>query len=354
MLDIFDRARIRSIVKNIMADSTSIKNNLTATRPPTATDDKNSLYTVGSIWVYDNTTYTCVDNTEGHAVWQSSTDIIAFDTWAQLVAAISVLSPSYIGKYALVANANGAPDAGITYTAPEALTDYIADGGSATIKINAQGENYSTSTMPRTITNPTIKLVMLISGDLPTEKGYYIFAVAPTGGLPSGINLNDIAYYDGSTWSVWQTYSQATIALVATSQTGLTQVTWRKFAGTWMSTADEYIPDGKEYQTGKLHNGKPVYRKCISGTTGTVNSTAISTGITVPTTGKRLVCMGEITRSTGTVWTITTQGVAPDSFNFAVLANGDVVYGLNQSSGGGYTNAYNDTEYTVWSEYTKS
>lgn len=281
----------------LASNSTTLKNNMSATSAPAVTDDEDAGYDAGSIWVYDNTTYTCVDSSVGKAVWQTSSDIITFNTWAELVAAVSVLSPSYIGNYALVANANGAPSAGITYTYPNSLTDYIVDGGSATIKIGSQGENYSVTTMPRTITNPIVTSVMLIAANKPTSKGYYIFCVVPSDGLPSGINLNDICYYDGTSWSIWQSYSQANTVLVANNALGTTQVTWRKFSGSWMSTSDEYIPDGSEYQTGKLWAGKPVYRRCTNYTLP--NSTGSADNIpsfAMPSGGTMLILGGTATR----------------------------------------------------------
>lgn len=314
----------------------SMKNNMEATSIPTATDDEDAGYIVGSIWMYDNTTYTCVDSSVGKAVWNTSSDIVSFNSWAEVIAAISVLSPSYIGKYALVANANGAPSANITYIAPEILNNYIVDGGSATLKINAQGENYSVTTMPRTITNPVVTSVMLTSATRPTTRGYYIFAVAPSNGLPSGVNINDICYYDGYTWGVWQTYSLANTVLVVGNSAN-TQVTWRKFNGTWMSTADDYTPDGKEYQTGKLYNGKAVYRRTYSGTL-TGSTQQVATGI--PRTGTVILVLGTFVRSSGT-----TQSVY-STLSFSVNASG--VLNANNSD------QYNNGAFLCWCEYTKS
>lgn len=47
------------------------KQNLAAITPPTVTDDVNSSYSIGSIWVdtLANRAYTCVDNTAGAAIW---------------------------------------------------------------------------------------------------------------------------------------------------------------------------------------------------------------------------------------------------------------------------------------------
>lgn len=333
----------------LASKSTTLKNNLTATAHPSVTDDEDAGYEVESIWVYDNITYTCVDSTVGKAVWKSSSDIVTFNTWSEVVAAISVLSPSYIGKYALVANANGAPSAGITYIAPNALTDYIVDGGSATLKINVQGTNYSTTTMPRTITNPIVTSVMLISSAKPTIKGYYIFTVNPTDGLPSGCNLNDICYYNGAAWSVWQSYSQATAVLVATSATGLSQVTWRKFGGSWMSTADEYIPDGLEYQTGKLWNGKPVFRKCTSGKMFNTFGTHLL-GVSIPLTGEILIVQAKAKRNDGHTFSIASPA---SQLEFSVTSAGELrMYnnGINNATLE-FTNV--DYGWICWVEYTK-
>ena len=321
-----------------------VKSNLNATAAPTKTDDSTKGYGVGSTWIYENVTYLCTSDKPDDAVWVSTADMYYFDTWAQLLAAISVDGTEYVNKHATIANANGAPSGGTTYTAPEPLTNVIDDGGSATLKILAQGENYSVTTQTRTITNPIIKSVMLVSAPKPLTPGYHIFTVPPTDGLPIGISLNDIAYFNGTTWSCWQKYTQAVTALVANDALGLVQVTWRKFNGTWMSTADEYIPDGKEYQTGKLWQGKPVYRKCKSGTTSSVIDYLNHTvGLSVPITGTVIIVMGTITRSTGTMQTI----VGGTGAVFAVDKNGNVIYNTSSDV------AWTSIPYTVWAEYTK-
>lgn len=327
----------------LASKSEGLKNNLTATSAPTINDDKDDGYGVGSTWVYDSTTYTCVDSTVGKAIWQSSSDITTYNTWAELIAVISNVSPSFVGKYAIVANANGAPSANVTYTAPNALTDYIVDGGSATIRILAQGTNYSVKTMPRTITNPIVTSVMLTSSAKYTNKGYYIFTVAPTNGLPAGISLNDIVYCDGNgNWSVWQSYSQANTVLVANNTSGVTQVTWRKFANTWMSTADEYIPDGKEYQTGKLWNGKAVYRICYEGTSPTNGASKVF-GV-VPITGKILQIFGTI------------RLLSESCVSFCTSSSIQVMVGASSGNTSIYVSAtdYANRPVVIWVEYTKS
>lgn len=316
-----------------------VKSNLNATAAPTVNDDTKKGYGVGSTWVYNSVTYLCTDASEGKAVWTTQDNIYYFDTWAALVAAISVTGSTYVGKYAIVANANNAPSSGITYTAPNALTDYIVDGGLATYKIIAQGASYSVTCQPRTVVNPIVTSVMLAPAAKPTVKGYYIFTVNPTDGLPAGIGLNDIAYYNGG-WSMFQKYSSANTVLVANDAAGFTQVTWRKFAGTWMSTADEFIPDGLEYQTGKLWSGKPVYRKCMSGTTP--NGTTVFAGITIPITGTVTLVLGTLKDSAGTV---TTAGRCTE-FGFYVDNSGKI---------GSYASgAFASRPCVVWAEYTKS
>lgn len=323
--------------------STGIKNNLTATKMPTATDDISNGYAVGSTWIYNGTTYQCTDSTKGNAAWVSSTDVYYFDTWATLVAAISVAGTTYVNKYANVANANNAPSGGTTYVGGNTLTDYIVDGGSATYKINAQGSAYSVTCQARTISNPVVTSIMLVTAAKPTAKGYYIFTVAPTGGLPTGIGLNDIAYFDGSVWSLYQSYARANTVLVANDASGLTQVTWRKFNGTWMSTADEYIPDNIGYQTGKLYNGKPVYRKCINGTMASTTGTNMNTGMAIPLTGKVIYIAGICTRTDNSIITITGNGEA----QILVKSDCNVVTWTNST-------LYLSRPFMAWVEYTKS
>jgi hypothetical protein len=322
-----------------------VKSNLNATAAPIATDDSTQGYGIGSTWKYSNVTYLCTDATKDKAVWVAQNDITYVDTWAAAVALISQDGTTYVNKFIVVSNANGGPSSGVTYTAPDALTDYIADGGMATYKVLAQGDSYSVHCQTRTITNPIITSVMLISGEKPTDRGYYIFTVTPTGGLPVG-KLNDVLCFDGAEWSVWQEYTAATTVLVATNATGITQVTWRKFAGTWMSTADEYIPDGKEYQTGKLWNGKAVYRKCGSGVTGSDYSagTYTSTGLTVPDKNKVLLMLGCLTRADGVRMSF---NYVPDGVNFYVDDSLELRMAIRNTM---FTNA----GYLVWVEYTKS
>lgn len=322
-----------------------VKSNLNATSAPTAHDDLAEGYSVGSTWIYSNITYLCTDATNGAAVWVSTADMYYFDTWALLVTAISAVGSTYVNKFATVSNANGGPVGGTTYTAPNALTDIIVDGGSAIYKINTQGATYSVTAQARTVTNPVVTSVMLAAAAKPTAAGYYIFAVAPTNGLPTGIAINDIAYLDSSsTWSVWQTYAAANTVLVVGTTTN-TQITWRKFNGTWMSTADDYIPDGKEYQTGKLWNGKAVYRKCWNGTTPTAGTT-YDIGRTVPTTGTVLFTMGNVVRS--------------DSKTVTIAGGSEIQVLVEMSTGKIYTwvvsgsTLYATRPYIAWAEYTKS
>jgi hypothetical protein len=242
----------------------------------------------------------------------------------------------------VVANANSGPVPGVTYTAPNAVSPYIVDGGAATYKVLAQGTNYSVVCQPRTVTNPVVTSAMITPANKPTIPGYYIFTVTPTDGLPPGIGLNDIAYFNGTNWSCWQTYSIATAVLVAGTTTN-TQVTWRKFNGTWMSTADEYVPDGKEYQTGKLYNGKPVYRKCVNGTMASTQTVNANTGMTVPMTGKIIYIAGVCTRTDNAIITITGNGEA----QILVGSSGTVVTWTNST-------LYLSRPFMAWVEYTKS
>lgn len=191
--------------------------------------------------------------------------------------------------------------------------------------------------------NPVIQLVMLISALKPDKDGFFIFTVPPIDGLPTGVALNDIARRENGTWSCWQKYTQAVTALVANDALGLVQVTWRKFNGTWMSTADEFIPDGIEYQTGKLWNGKAVFRKCWRGTSPAAGVTS-NTGYTVPTTGTVLVTLGNIVRA--------------DS-KTVMIASGDVQILAEMSTGKIYmwvasgSTLYASKSYIGWVEYTK-
>lgn len=126
-----------------------ITNKVNATTAPTATDDNTKGYSAkgGSTWTQidgENTiTYVCTDDTKDHAVWVNTSAMFIFDTWALLVEAISVVDTTYIDKYVVVLNAGGGVSEGVTYTAPATLTNPIADSGSATYKVNAQGTNWS-------------------------------------------------------------------------------------------------------------------------------------------------------------------------------------------------------------------
>ena len=63
------------LIRDGSGNVTSIKHNLTATAPPTATDDNTQGYGLSSVWV-DNTSkdiYFCVDATTAAALWDSTT-----------------------------------------------------------------------------------------------------------------------------------------------------------------------------------------------------------------------------------------------------------------------------------------
>lgn len=318
----------------------SPKDNLIATTSPTVTDDTKAGYSAGSTWVYNSVTYTCTDATEGKAKWVSSADIFYTDTWDSLVALISVSGTTYVGKYFTVTNANGGASSGATHIAPSSVTNPIVDGGSATYLINAQGSTYSVTCLKRTITNPIISSVMLVPTSKSTNAGYYIFAVNPSDGLPSGVAVNDICYFDGATWSKFQSYATAP-TVITVGSTMYNQTSWRKFQGSWMNTADEYNPDGFEYQTGKLWNGKPIYRKCWESTTPAGGST--KTFGSIPTTGRVILSMATVFTNTNYYYTFTlcTQ------INTAVTSTGSVQMYT-------YDGNYGNRPVVYWVEYTKS
>jgi hypothetical protein len=149
-------------------------------------------------------------------------------------------------------------------------------------------------------------------------------------------------YFDGTAWSVWQKYAAANTVLVCGS-TPNTQITWRKFQGTWMSTADEYVPDGLEYQTGKLYNGKPVFRKCVNGTMSSTQTVNANTGMSIPMTGKVIYIAGVCTRTDNATITITGNGEA----QILVGSSGTVVTWTNST-------LYLSRPFMAWVEYTKS
>jgi hypothetical protein len=241
--------------------------------------------------------------------------------------------------------ANGGPDSGDTFTAPGTITSPICDGSTAVYKVTAQGVNYSITCQTRNVINPILTKIYIVAESKPTTDGYYAFCVTPTDGLPTGIALNDICKLTGGKWSLYQSYANAVTALVA-GPTLDTQVTWRKFNGRWMSTADEYNPDGKEYQTGKLFNGKPVYRVCISSTTTSIvnSSKTLAPEVTVPLTGTVLLVLATIKDA---VLNITTVGRMPDLI-FRVNSTGKIVNDVSNNSD------FCNSPCMVWVEYTKS
>lgn len=208
------------------------KNNLTATVPPTVNDGVNNGYSVGSIWVYNSVTYTCVDSTLNSAKWVSSADIFYFDDWSSAVSAISVAGSNFVQKYISLVNANGAPSSGATYVSSSgAVTNPISDGNSAILYVIQQGNPYSVTCMKRTITNPILTSMVKQGDSLPSISGYYGFLGMPTGGYPASINQGDIGFYDGSTWSRFQNYSSASNNVLVGS--GTSQIVWYKQSGTW-------------------------------------------------------------------------------------------------------------------------
>jgi len=239
--------------------SASPINNLTATTDPTINDNATDGYLESSTWLntVSGVTFTCVFSDTTTATWvNTSTSTFYFDDWNSLVAEISQTGSTYINKYCVVANANTAPSSG-TYVAPNTITSPIFDGGEATYKILAQGVTYSVETQKRTITNPVITSVQNLSLPKPTVAGYYIFiTIPPSDGLPIGISLGDIALFDGSAWSKFQSYAQASIT-VSVGITTETQVAWSKATGSWQQTS------GLGYMSG--------YKTVNSGvTTGTI------------------------------------------------------------------------------------
>jgi hypothetical protein len=73
----------------------------------------------------------------------------------------------------------------------------------------------------------TAASVMTVAAAKPTSVGIHVFLVTPTDGLPSGVSLKDLAYYDSTTWSVFRTYASAP----STFRVG--DVEWYKFKGGW-------------------------------------------------------------------------------------------------------------------------
>jgi hypothetical protein len=317
-----------------------IKNNMSATAQPTIYDDNTKGYSDGSVWIYNAVTYICQSSITNNAVWVSSADIFYFETWEGLTTAISVIGTTYVHKYAVVTNANGGNGSGTTYVNGQSVPNQIVDSGTATYYINTQGSSFSVTCQKRQITNPVIASVMLVSALKPVNAGYHIFTVTPSDGLPSGCMLNDICYYDGATWSRFQSYATAPSVIVVGITTN-THTSWRKFQGTWMNTADEYIPDGLEYQTGKTWNNKPVFRKCCSGNTGTIGTVNAVSGI--PTAGIIITYQLNLKRSDNK-WTVLTGNTKDSDI---LIVNGVMTATLQAS-------VYMNATYIGWVEYTKS
>jgi hypothetical protein len=100
---------------------------------------------------------------------------------------------------------------------------------------SGNGGNKSTSEI-------SVTSIMTVKSAKPTIQGYYIFSVVPTDGLPStttGISLNDIAYYDGLSWSLFCKYVDAS-ATITIGTTASSQVVFRKQNGGWISENGVY------------------------------------------------------------------------------------------------------------------
>ena len=295
-----------------MGSSTGIKNNLTATKAPTSIDDLSKGYSIGSTWIFSGTTYSCVDATKATAKWVSSTDVFYCDEWSSLITLISVVGTTYVNKYCIVTNANGGVSSGVTYIGGTTLTNAIVDGGQATYLINSQGASYSVTCQKRTITNPTITSVMTAASTKPTITGYYIFVVVPSNGLPNGCSLNDICYYDGTTWSKFQSYTSAS-AIVLVGATTITQILWRKEKGSWVTvvpitdvSSSKYIDIGTiRIQWGRGGSGSssptitfPVpFKDTTYSFVAMMGSGAASSGFRVTQTGTRTVSSIALTKA---------------------------------------------------------
>lgn len=211
-----------------------LKNNMDATAMPTVNDDVSKGYSQGSVWVYNSVVYTCQDATKTKAKWVSSADIFYFDTWTAMITAISVEGSNYLNKYCNVTNANGGNGSGTTYINGGTLSSKIVDGGQATYYVNVQGSSYSVACLKRAVTNPILVKVLTSSDSgLPTIAGYYTSDNTYTGTLVSGTSKGDIIYYDGSTWSLFQTYASAPSTILVGS-TQANQFLWIKQQGSWI------------------------------------------------------------------------------------------------------------------------
>jgi hypothetical protein len=101
----------------------------------------------------------------------------------------------------------------------------------------ASGNGVNKSTSQISVTS-----IMTVRSAKPTVQGYYIFSIIPTDGLPSvttGISLNDIAYYDGLSWSLFCKYVDAS-ATITVGTSANNQVVFRKQNGGWISENGVY------------------------------------------------------------------------------------------------------------------
>lgn len=77
----------------------------------------------------------------------------------------------------------------------------------------------------------TINGVQTTVSPKPTTDGTYIFAVVPSGGLPAGVALQDIAVLSGGVWLVLYAYKDAPPSVQVGS---VGTMVWTKSAGKWV------------------------------------------------------------------------------------------------------------------------
>jgi hypothetical protein len=115
-----------------------------------------------------------------------------------------------------------------------------------------------------------------------------------------------------------------------------------------MNTADEYIPDGNEYQTGKTYNGKAVFRQCSSGTTAyntSGNNFSQLGTLKAPNSSCVLLTQCRIARSDGYSQEVTIVG------DTQTLVGSDGRYYVWFASS---SSTFVGKPYIAWIEYTKS
>jgi hypothetical protein len=182
---------------------------------------------------------------------------------------------------------------------------------------------------------------MTVPSAKPTVQGYYIFSVTPTDGLPSastGIALNDIAYYDGLSWSLFCKYVDASATITIGTKAN-NQVVFRKQNGGRISTNGVYGYLRVRCTTNKtITKGSPILFDTTTLIQGDTISYDSTTGIFTLKENSNYEFVGSGGNASNS-WVAYQWQMSFDKINWTNRDAGSMI--LSPSNGWGYTGGNN-------------